>query len=146
MNEEIKTAWVAALRSGEYPQGFGRLKTLEHDDYVQSEFCKFNPAGYCCLGVLMELAVKAGIIADDGWWYNQPALLWRVAEWAGLVPKGKPHPDTGHSQWVDPYVTYDDSSRHLSEMNDSERLSFSRIADLIEAQTLRTDEKLYNSV
>jgi hypothetical protein len=37
--------WIAALRSGEYQQGYGRLKRSEEngDEY------------YCCLGVVQEL-------------------------------------------------------------------------------------------
>jgi len=42
MNPDDKTKWVAALRSGEYKQGAGRLYIPETDSY-------------CCLGV----AVKA---------------------------------------------------------------------------------------
>lgn len=46
MNQEIKAQWVAALRSGAY------TKTTEglHDD-----------TGYCCLGVLCDLAAKQGL-------------------------------------------------------------------------------------
>ena len=40
MNKEIKTKWLAALRSGKYEQGFGALKT---------------PSGHCCLGVLCDV-------------------------------------------------------------------------------------------
>jgi len=48
MNPEIKEQWIAALESGDYPQG--RLE-LE------------NKRGqFCCLGVLCDLAVKAGVI------------------------------------------------------------------------------------
>lgn len=41
MNPEIKTKWVEALRSGEYKQGVGWLKTAD--------------GKMCCLGVLVEL-------------------------------------------------------------------------------------------
>jgi len=51
MNEEIKAQWIAALRSGRYPQGAGSL-CRSIDDKKQ----------YCCLGVLSELAVLEGII------------------------------------------------------------------------------------
>jgi hypothetical protein len=44
MNQEIKTKWLAALRSGDYQQGTGRLRV---DDK------------YCCLGVLCDLHAKA---------------------------------------------------------------------------------------
>lgn len=41
MNKEVKAKWVAALRSGEYKQGKGRLKNINNE--------------YCCLGVLCAL-------------------------------------------------------------------------------------------
>src|SRR5690348_17476896 len=47
MDPQIKAEWVAALRSGEYRQGSGTLRS------DQDEFC--------CLGVLCDLAVKAGV-------------------------------------------------------------------------------------
>lgn len=40
MDTELKKKWVAALRSGEYPQGRLAFK---------------NAGGYCCLGVLNEV-------------------------------------------------------------------------------------------
>lgn len=44
MDAEIKSKWVAALRSGDYVQGAGGLKQLT-DGVVQ----------HCCLGVLCEV-------------------------------------------------------------------------------------------
>ena len=41
MNEDIKTKWLKALRSGEYKQGHGALQGEE--------------GGYCCLGVLCDI-------------------------------------------------------------------------------------------
>lgn len=40
MTPELKAKWIAALRSGEYPQGRKRLKSSD---------------GYCCLGVLCAI-------------------------------------------------------------------------------------------
>lgn len=40
MNKDIKDKWVAALRSGNYQQGQGSLRTENR---------------YCCLGVLCEI-------------------------------------------------------------------------------------------
>lgn len=40
MDPDIQRDWVAALRSGEYQQDTGALKT---------------PTGYCCLGVLVDV-------------------------------------------------------------------------------------------
>lgn len=43
MNQEVKKAWVAALRSGDYKQTW---KMLRRDQHIASEI------SYCCLGVL----------------------------------------------------------------------------------------------
>lgn len=132
MNADIKAAWVTALRSPEYTQGFGRLKTGKPDPLLD-ETCESNPPGYCCMGVLMDLAVKAGVVsATDTWWHNKPAIPWLVAEWAGLALGDAPN---DWCQWVDPDVTFEGSRHNLARLNDRERLSFERIADLIEAET-----------
>lgn len=52
MNADVKTKWIAALRSGTYPQGRGHLRT--------------NEGGYCCLGVLCD------ILAPEDWIEAQP--------------------------------------------------------------------------
>lgn len=44
MTPEEKTKWVAALRSGKYEQGVGRLKYEEHK-------------AFCCLGVAVEIGL-----------------------------------------------------------------------------------------
>lgn len=41
MNKQLRDAWVAALRSGQYKQGVGTLRKGDT---------------YCCLGVLCEVA------------------------------------------------------------------------------------------
>lgn len=72
MNEEVKTLWLEALRSGEYTQGEFRLKTDLAAGEVQ----------FCCLGVLCEIAVKEGVISK----YNgeRGGTPDKVAKWAGL--------------------------------------------------------------
>lgn len=59
MNAEVKAQWLDALRSGEYQQTKGRLR---RDNPIDPEDADdgYN-AGYCCLGVLCDLAVKAGV-------------------------------------------------------------------------------------
>jgi hypothetical protein len=128
VNEEIKAQWVQALRSGEYKQGQGALRS---DDNT-----------YCCLGVLCDLAVKDGkahwfkkeLRTFDGYGNQSGRKLeegWRVldrdgghdggvptkiiVEWAGLE---QAHPLLGDSGAIG--------------LNDGERASFERIADLIE--------------
>lgn len=54
MNPEVKALWIEALLSGDYKQGKSWLKQV-HDD---------GPAEYCCLGVLCDLAEKAGIVTS----------------------------------------------------------------------------------
>lgn len=44
MNPEVKAKWVAALRSGEYKQGFHALRKQD---------------SFCCLGVLCNLHAQA---------------------------------------------------------------------------------------
>jgi hypothetical protein len=48
--EEVKTKWVAALRSGDYKQDYDTLNSGE---------------GFCCLGVLAEV-LEPGITGRDG--------------------------------------------------------------------------------
>ena len=50
MNTEIKKQWGAALRSGEYTQGTGRLKSFPTID---------GEPAFCCLGVLCALHAKS---------------------------------------------------------------------------------------
>jgi hypothetical protein len=76
MDTDIKTKWVAALRSGKYKQGKKTLKS--HDDR------------YCCLGVLCELM---GVVWEsyqgdtyyyvDGMYCAMPPV--EVADKAGLT-------------------------------------------------------------
>lgn len=88
MNKGVKKQWVKALRSGEYKQGEGRLAVIKEGGTV-----------FCCLGVLCDLAVKAGIIKKpkkveiysgaDAYVYEEysAALPPAVKDWAGLDSK-----------------------------------------------------------
>jgi len=81
---EIKADWLNRLRSGTYEQGRGRLRT--EGDPESGE-----PDRYCCLGILCEAAVDAGIVERTLAGYQAPhtaeqltVLPGRVALWAGL--------------------------------------------------------------
>lgn len=123
MNPEVRTVWTRALRSGEYEQALGALTAV---DGTNGEV-----RGHCCLGVLTEEAVKAGIIEAGKWFRGEGFLMYAgvtgelpyaVKDWAGL---GSP----------DPFLTYDraESGRiSCSDANDNHRLSFTEIADLID--------------
>ena len=116
MNKEIKAEWVAALRSGEYEQGAGKLAW-------QGKFC--------CLGVLCEVAWKHGVVAARRDPYiastrydGEAQLLPRVVmEWAGLEGR-------------DPYIAPRprEQAHPISYLNDVAGESFDTIADLIEEQ------------
>lgn len=122
-NKTNLRTWVAALRSGEFLQGRGRLaKPLA--DGVTFE--------YCCLGVACELAAKVndkivvGMTKDSlgfpvrGYDDDYVVLPQSVREWLG-VSEGTPDVEFG-----DRYVS-------LSSLNDDLCLTFAEIADLIEA-------------
>lgn len=51
LKSEVKDPFVKALTSGEYPQGRLQLRT--------------NDGRYCCIGVLTDLAAKAGVVVWD---------------------------------------------------------------------------------
>ncbi len=117
MKEEIKKLWCAALRSGEYKQGTGCLRTRNDE--------------FCCLGVLDDVYAKQTgediwELREDGRWYfhdNADILSPKVQDWAEL--------GNGNPNVVDP----DDSDVELSlaEFNDDE-VPFTTIADMIEKQ------------
>lgn len=149
LKPEVKSLFVAALRSGEYQQGDGCLKYEPSDS---------SPAQYCCLGVLTDLAVKAGIVkeknqadtrltlyvaegdADDlrgpGWGegYGLPDA---VAEWATAENEdGDLISSSGDLNREVKTVVNDEVIRvsSLIGLNDNARYSFSQIADVIEEQ------------
>lgn len=119
MNKTIKGLWTTTLRSGKYPQAPTALHRL-------STFEAGRPTGYCCYGVLCELAIQAGVIVrnvpvfgDEFEYYGvhkaSSYLPPEVVEWAGLPN-------------VDPIVV----DKSLSYYNDIEETDFLGIADLID--------------
>ena len=124
MRKEVAMKWVAALRSGEYQQTYGRLRRDQEFEAVVS--ASNEPRGHCCLGVLCELAKAEGAavsylasdiyLPDEVWTWagtdgNNPVLTIPVEESPVLGLTG---------------------SLQLTELNDSKEWSFGRIADLIE--------------
>ena len=76
MKKEIAEKWVAALRSGDYTQQKGSLANLHRTEH-------------CCLGVLCELAIKAGVTLKTregsvGFDDERVYLPRRVQEWSGV--------------------------------------------------------------
>lgn len=125
MKPEIKVRWTEALRSGEYSQ---------------TTNCLRDESGYCCLGVLTDLAVKDGVIGpweldsldgqfsatyhdSEGFDCGEEAVLPPpVIEWAGL-DSSNPHVRLDEDEYPVP----------ISDPNDN-GYEFNFIADLIDRQ------------
>jgi hypothetical protein len=144
MNPEVKAMWLTDLRSGEFTQGKGALRTEDGE--------------YCCLGVLCELGAREGIIppaelrgANDegecrGYWYGTgdkattAVLPQAVQDWAGLVLPNPQIPAPPEFSGDCDYEECEESPDHkrvvgLADLNDDDldRFPFPKIADLIDA-------------
>lgn len=131
MKTEVKNLWIEALRSGEYEQGKFRLKTRGVGD---------GPDEYCCLGVLCEVAVKAGVVTERdsmegsqyaafGAYRSTRTLPREVVEWAGLEGTYADNPIVTEIPEEDPDRIMGYS---LAELNDNHFKNFNDIADVIE--------------
>jgi hypothetical protein len=118
VNAEVRERWLAKLRSGDYAQGRGGLRSDATGDAV----------AYCCLGVLCEVAREDDVVtlithepsdyyvaAGDSSDENGGYLPKVVAAWAGLGS-------------INPIV----NGVSLSDYNDIRHYSFEAIADLVE--------------
>lgn len=154
-NKEVITEWVEALESGDYKQTEGYLQLEPGNDTG-------NESGYCCLGVLCELAANHGVIdppvihngrviydaKEDEDEVEESSMRWfgsdqmppmEVMRWAGFTGQ---NPIVGATvkHWGE--FDYDAPSepsfeRHeLTELNDTFKLSFPEIAAAIRAQYL----------
>lgn len=113
MDQVIKKRWQEALRSGDYKQTTGALRRSD---------------GFCCLGVLCDLAVRDGVTAWVQSRYglgrfscedNDGVVPYVVANWCGMSPN--------------PPVQFDDGGMYtLSAVNDFHDKTFAEIADLID--------------
>lgn len=104
----IRREWIKALRSEKYKQGRGYLKIKIHgsEEYT-----------YCPLGVLQDLAEKAGVpdAVDD----VNCALTQSVVNWAGL--------------WGElGSASYKTLGTSIVIYNDIVKYSFAKIADILE--------------
>lgn len=129
MPKAMKQAWVDALRSGKYKQGYGRMCTVLGN----------GGKSFCCLGVLQQ-AVDGDVEWADGEYAKYVKLTAPTGQIAHSVPMPSPLWLEGHH--VD-FVTNDGQSfggglpvQHpfwtLSQMNDFKHFNFRQIADWID--------------
>lgn len=118
INQERLALGTAALRSGNYPQAKGVLR---------------EAGGYCCLGVLTEVAIANGLqLAAE---YNPAAGCWeyeddlntgvlprKVADWYGFGATRR-----------NPRLRYNGVNTTAVGANDSIGLDFNEIADAFDA-------------
>lgn len=133
MNRDVMQKWVAALRSGDYTQGTGALRTTHHR----------GGAFYCCLGVLCELhrqehsddeyfgqawqkgSAAGGCSIDSyGGEVGLPPLP--VLRWAGLHKSSPVVPAAGVNEDDEP------EGVDIASLNDDYEWTFGSLADAIE--------------
>lgn len=126
MDQALKSRWVAALRSGEYKQATGVLKSAEG-------------RGFCCIGVLCD------VVAPEGWeTHSHKEAPWNPDSSKEVV--SFENPVAGSEQGVtlnaDALARFGMSMACLDllvEFNDSQGKNFSQIADWIDAHDLDED-------
>jgi len=129
MKKEIADLWIAALESGEYAQTTGSLQRVVE----ATENYKKIPPGFCCLGVLCEVAIKHGLKITKELDRNNNGLMWydsntdytppTVQKWSGMK-----------SQSGEFSCVIDDdkdwAGGELTDLNDSGK-TFEEIAEII---------------
>jgi hypothetical protein len=68
MDKTLVEKWVAALRSGEYQQGVGRLRRADNT--------------FCCLGVAYDLLVREG--KAPPWYYDSTKATYFIPDWTNF--------------------------------------------------------------
>jgi hypothetical protein len=130
MNPQIKEDWIKALRSGEYVQGKNALHQVTDGDHE-----------FCCLGVLCDLAIKAGVAINKStehdsndnctYWYDSSMDLLpkSVMEWSGMDTKNGEFQIEDDEEGKYGLPRYFEST--LADENDNGK-SFDELAELIE--------------
>lgn len=112
MKTELKRKWVNALRSGDYPQGYGTLR---------------GPLGFCALGVLLDVS---GI---GDWTYDEQDRYTGNYYAGGCLTDGEL---CGVREFVG---LSDDLETLILQINDEDRADFNYLADFIEAAIVPED-------
>lgn len=124
MDQERKAQWVAALRSGEYKQGAGRLHRVINGEEL-----------FCCLGVACDLAWRDGAVDRE----PSTGGVYMAFRYEGMdcYPPVEVRERFDTDEVRINVFEYEDSAgnqyaERLDELNDEVGLTFSQIADLIE--------------
>lgn len=105
MNAELKQRWIAALRSGDFEQGYN---------------CLSKGNKFCCLGVLADIEGVPHKDSDEDGEY-----IWNFGEKAvSTIYLGE--------VWADERGLCINDVEALIELNDKDKMSFLGIADWIE--------------
>lgn len=125
MNPEVKAEWLAALRSGDYEQGAGFLRTDDNK--------------YCCLGVLCAIAETYGVIDTPELLEKTSISYTYIFDYHGIdTAENSVLPDPVR-KWAElssdvgmlPITDEDGDKLSLAFLNDN-GTSFEEIANLIE--------------
>jgi hypothetical protein len=151
LKPEVKSAWLKALRGGEYKQGNRCLSTDIGQEVGESNL------EFCCLGVLCDMAIKEGFVKGK-WDLNQnfeanidgqivTMVSYPSYSLACLLLDDAPPaiPDLDDLTYFDPIVKIGKTEMNLSELNDEgildlrykegvRKFGFKEIADIIEKQ------------
>ena len=128
MDQKIVKEWVSELRSDNYIQGMNKLKAAATEG---------SPAAHCCLGVLCDMAVKAGVVTTE---FSETELRWLFND-DGDIRGGLPPEKVTEWLFGEDEVPYGfdwevrDGEHTLYVLNDN-GAPFRDIADVIEANYL----------
>lgn len=123
MKKDIMEKWITALKSGEYKQTKFYLKAAKSK----------KSYGYCCLGVLCDLAIKDGVnIKVQKERDESNNFRYVFDSESGTLP-------TSVKKWAD-FYDYD-FIKTLTEMNDNEGMNFRQIASVIRLY-MSTEQKM----
>ena len=120
MNPELKTKWLAALRSGEYQQA--RAALIKFDDE--------NQPSYCCLGLLEVIAGDCPMPLDKLGDYTDELGYSPAVEDSNFDFS---HPEYGSERGLS--IEIRDQLAQLNDgVNDVKPLTFAELADHIESR------------
>jgi hypothetical protein len=141
-NTELLQRWVDALRSGQYPMGYGRLAPRDENGNYS----------YCCLGVACEVAGLDKWIDEDGDQFAKGSVVYSAGVGSMyssncVLPGGfklpfgggskgylclNNDPGEGFVSWGTVHSQVDGTNVTLTDCNDSKQFTQNQLADVIE--------------